>query len=176
MKELEFVEGDMLEKKVKCNFRVMGKKFGKLMKAVAAAVGALSQDAINELSVNGSVQVDVDGQTVEIVREDVEIVSEDIPGWTVANDGALTVALDLEITEELKNEGMAREIVKRIQAYRKSSGLKSQTTSMLSFHTTTICRRPSKPITIISVLRFWPTNWNLAHQNLGKNLILRTSR
>lgn len=124
VKELEFVEGDMLEKKVKCNFRVMGKKFGKLMKAVAAAVGALSQDAINELSVNGSVQVDVDGQTVEIVREDVEIVSEDIPGWTVANDGALTVALDLEITEELKNEGMAREIVKRIQAYRKSSGFK----------------------------------------------------
>lgn len=122
VKELEFLEGDMLEKKVKCNFRVMGKKFGKLMKAVAAAVGALSQDAINELSVNGSVQVDVDGQTVEIVREDVEIVSEDIPGWTVANDGALTVALDLEITEELKNEGMAREIVKRIQAYRKSSG------------------------------------------------------
>lgn len=122
VKELEFVEGDMLEKKVKCNFRVMGKKFGKLMKAVAAAVGALSQDAINELSVNGSVQVDVDGQIVEIVREDVEIVSEDIPGWTVANDGALTVALDLEITEELKNEGMAREIVKRIQAYRKSSG------------------------------------------------------
>lgn len=122
VKELEFVEGDMLEKKVKCNFRVMGKKFGKLMKAVAAAVGALSQDAINELSVNGSVQVDVDGQTVEIVREDVEIVSEDIPGWTVANDGALTVALDLEITEELKNEGMAREIVKRIQTYRKSSG------------------------------------------------------
>lgn len=122
VKELEFVEGDMLEKKVKCNFRVMGKKFGKLMKAVAAAVGALSQDAINELSLNGSVQVDVDGQTVEIVREDVEIVSEDIPGWTVANDGALTVALDLEITEELKNEGMAREIVKRIQAYRKSSG------------------------------------------------------
>lgn len=122
VKELEFVEGDMLEKKVKCNFRVMGKKFGKLMKAVAAAVGALSQDAINELSVNGSVQVDVDGQTVEIVREDVEIVSEDIPEWTVANDGALTVALDLEITEELKNEGMAREIVKRIQAYRKSSG------------------------------------------------------
>lgn len=122
VKELEFVEGDMIEKKVKCNFRVMGKKFGKLMKAVAAAVGALSQDAINELSVNGSVQVDVDGQTVEIVREDVEIVSEDIPGWTVANDGALTVALDLEITEELKNEGMAREIVKRIQAYRKSSG------------------------------------------------------
>lgn len=122
VKELEFVEGDMLEKKVKCNFRVMGKKFGKLMKAVAATVGALSQDAINELSVNGSVQVDVDGQTVEIVREDVEIVSEDIPGWTVANDGALTVALDLEITEELKNEGMAREIVKRIQAYRKISG------------------------------------------------------
>ena len=122
VKELEFVEGDMLEKKVKCNFRVMGKKFGKLMKAVAAAVGALSQDAINELSVNGSVQVDVDGQSVEIVREDVEIVSEDIPGWTVANDGALIVALDLEITEELKNEGMAREIVKRIQAYRKSSG------------------------------------------------------
>ena len=122
VKELEFVEGDMLEKKVKCNFRVMGKKFGKLMKSVAAAVGAMSQDAINALSVNGCVNVDVDGQMVEIMREDVEIVSEDIPGWTVANDGTLTVALDLEITEDLKNEGMAREIVKRVQAYRKNSG------------------------------------------------------
>lgn len=122
VKELQFVEGDMLEKKVKCNFRVMGKKFGKLMKSVANAVGTLSQEAINELASKGFVSIEVEGKKVEIEREDVEIVSEDIPGWTVANDGALTVALDLEISESLKREGMAREIVKRIQTYRKNSG------------------------------------------------------
>lgn len=122
VKTLEFVEGDMLEKKVKCNFRVMGKKFGKLMKAVAAVVTALPQADITLLESAGSIQVEVEGQQLIIERDDVEIVSEDIPGWTVATDGSLTVALDLQITEALKREGMAREIVKRIQAYRKAAG------------------------------------------------------
>ena len=122
VKTLEFVEGDMLEKKVKCNFRVMGKKFGKLMKAVAAVVTALPQADIASLESAGSIQIEVEGQQLTIERDDVEIVSEDIPGWTVATDGSLTVALDLEITESLKREGMAREIVKRIQAYRKAAG------------------------------------------------------
>lgn len=122
VKTLEFVEGDMLEKKVKCNFRVMGKKFGKLMKAVAAATDALQQADINVLETQGALKLTVEGQDIEIAREDVEIMSEDIPGWTVANEGSLTVALDLEITPELRQEGMAREIVKRVQAHRKSSG------------------------------------------------------
>ncbi len=122
VKELEFVEGDMLEKKVKCNFRVMGKKFGKMMKAVADKVSSLTQAEINELDAKGTYTVNLDGQDLLIERDDVEIVSEDIPGWTVANEGTLTVALDLEISESLKREGMAREVVKRIQTFRKESG------------------------------------------------------
>ncbi len=122
VKELEFVEGDMLEKKVKCNFRVMGKKFGKLMKSVAAAVATLSQQEIGELETAGSLHLKVDGESLTVEREDVDIVSEDVPGWTVANDGTLTVALDLQLTDALRQEGMAREIVKRIQTFRKESG------------------------------------------------------
>ena len=122
VKELEFVEGSMLEKTVKCNFRVMGKKFGKMMKAVAAAVGALSQEQIAELETAGKLTLNVDGNEALIERDDVEIVSEDIPGWTVANEGALTVALDLEVSESLRREGLAREIIKRVQTYRKESG------------------------------------------------------
>lgn len=122
VKELKFVDGGMLEKTVKCNFRVMGKKFGKLMKGVASAVGAMSQDDIARLEAEGRIDLSVDGTTVTVERADVDIVSEDIPGWGVANEGNLTVALDVTLTDELRNEGMAREIVKRIQAHRKESG------------------------------------------------------
>ena len=123
VKELEFVEGaGILVKKVKCNFRTMGKKFGKLMKDVNAAVTALSQEQIAELE-QGTLDVTLaNGETVTIEAADVEIYSEDIPGWTVANDGALTVALDITVTDELRNEGIARELVKRIQNLRKESG------------------------------------------------------
>lgn len=122
VKELEFVEGNMLEKKVKCNFRIMGKKFGKLMKAVSAVVTEMSQAQIAELETVGRVELSVEEAPVVIEREDVEIVTDEIPGWTVANEGVLTVALDLTITDALKCEGLAREIVKRIQTYRKESG------------------------------------------------------
>lgn len=122
VKTIDFVEGQMLEKKVKCNFRVMGKKFGKLMKAVNEVVTAISQDQIAELEKNGTLTVVVEGVSCLIERNDVEIISEDMPGWSVANEGALTVALDITITEELRNEGVAREIVKRVQAFRKESG------------------------------------------------------
>ena len=122
VKELRFVEGSMLEKKVKCNFRVMGKKFGKLMKAVSAAVAELTQAEIATLETEGTISLMVEGSPAVVEREDVEIVSEDIPGWTVANEGALTVALDLEITDDLRREGLAREVVKRVQTYRKESG------------------------------------------------------
>ena len=122
VKEIEFVQGDMLVKKVKCNFRVMGKKYGKLMKGVAAAMSALSNNEIGCLEADGKYDIEVEGQTLTVELADVEIVSEDIPGWTVASDGNLTVALDLTIDESLRRQGMARELVKRIQAYRKQAG------------------------------------------------------
>lgn len=122
VKELRFVDANMLEKKVKCNFRVMGKKFGKLMKSVNAVVTSMSQEKINKLDNEGQITLEVEGNTVVIERADVEIISEDVPGWTVANDGEVTVALDLDITPELKAEGLAREVVKRIQMFRKDSG------------------------------------------------------
>lgn len=122
VKEIEFVDGaGMLVKKVKCNFRTMGKKFGKQMKAVAAAVVAMSQEQIVMLE-KGNVTLNIEGNDVLIELEDVEIYSEDIPGWSVTNSGTLTVALDLTITEELRLEGMAREIIRSIQQMRKDSG------------------------------------------------------
>ena len=123
VKELKFVEGQgILVKKVKCNFRTMGKKFGKLMKGVAAAMDQLSQEQIAELESHGNLGIMVDGQNINVEAADVEIISEDIPGWLVANEGALTVALEVELTDALRNEGMARELINRVQNMRKDSG------------------------------------------------------
>ena len=124
VKELTFAEGNgILVKKVKCNFRVMGKKFGKLMKSVAANMSALSQDEIAQLEKDGHIDLNIDGQTATVDAADVEIISEDIPGWLVSNEGNLTVALEVELTPELKKEGMARELINRIQNLRKDNGL-----------------------------------------------------
>ena len=125
VKDIKFVDGaaGVLVKKVKCDFKKMGPKFGKQMKAVAAAVAEMSQDAIAELEKNGSYTLQLDGTDVLVEATDVEIFSEDIPGWLVANEGKLTVALDVTVTEELRREGIARELVNRIQNIRKSSGL-----------------------------------------------------
>ena len=123
VKELKFVEDDLLKKSVKCNFRVMGKKFGSLMKAVAAAVGKISPAQIAQLEGQGACTLDIEGgQAVTIERDGVEIISQDMPGWSVVSEGALTVALDINLTPELLCEGLAREIVKRIQTHRKDSG------------------------------------------------------
>ena len=124
VKELEFVDAKgMLVKKVKCNFRTMGKKFGKLMKDVNTVVSALSQEQISELESQQHLNVTLSqGETVTVDAEDVEIYSEDIPGWSVANEGTLTVALDLTITEDLRLEGVARELIRSIQTMRKESG------------------------------------------------------
>ena len=124
VKELKFVEGNgILVKKVKCNFRVMGKKFGKLMKGVAAQMSALTQEQIASLEAQGNIALVVDGQNVTVDAADVDIISEDIPGWLVSNEGNLTVALEVELTDDLKKEGMARELINRIQNLRKESGL-----------------------------------------------------
>ena len=124
IKEIDFVEGasDILVKKVKCNFKIMGKKFGPLMKQVAAAVANLDQAQIGELEANGKLTLDLNGTPAEIEAGEVEIFSEDIPGWVVANEGTLTVALDTVVTDELRREGIARELVSKIQNIRKSSG------------------------------------------------------
>ena len=125
VKEIKFVDGaaGVLVKKVKCDFKKLGPKFGKQMKAVAAEVGNLSQEAIAELEKNGAYTLRLpDGSEAVIETSDVDIFSEDIPGWLVANEGRLTVALEVTITEELRREGIARELVNRIQNLRKSSG------------------------------------------------------
>ena len=124
VKEIHFEEGasGILVKKVKCDFKKLGPKFGKQMKAVAAAVAEMSQEAIAELEKNGRYTFVLDGAEAVVEAADVEIFSEDIPGWLVANEGTLTVALEVTVTEELKCEGIARELVNRIQNIRKSSG------------------------------------------------------
>ena len=122
VKELRFVEGSgVLVKKVKCNFRTMGKKFGKLMKGIAAAMSALEQEQIADLEKNGNIALNVDGNDVVVEAADVEIISEDIPGWLVSNEGNLTVALEVELNDELRREGMARELINRIQNLRKEN-------------------------------------------------------
>ncbi|MBQ2361810.1 MAG: isoleucine--tRNA ligase, partial [Prevotella sp.] len=124
VKEVRFVEGNgMLVKKVKCNFRTMGKKFGKLMKGIAAYMNNISQEEIATLENTGALTLNIEGQEVVVDKEDVEIFSDDIPGWLVANEGNLTVALEIELTDELRNEGMARELINRIQKIRKETGL-----------------------------------------------------
>ena len=124
VKEVKFEEGasGILVKKVKCDFKKLGPKFGKQMKAVAAAVAEMSQEAIAELEKTGKYAFTLDGGEAVVEAADVEIFSEDIPGWLVANEGTLTVALEVTVTEELKREGIARELVNRIQNIRKSSG------------------------------------------------------
>jgi len=124
VKEIKFVDetAGVLVKKVKCDFKKLGPKFGKQMKAVAALVAEMSQEAIAELERNGKYTLMIDGNEAILEASDVEIFSEDIPGWLVANEGKLTVALEVTITEELRREGIARELVNRIQNIRKSSG------------------------------------------------------
>lgn len=122
VKQIEFVEGQVVKKTLKPKFNVMGKKFGKLTKEAAAAVAALGQESIAELE-NGSTAIVVAGTTYTIVREDVDIIAEDMPGWSVTSDGLLTVALDITVTPELYREGQARDIVRNVQNLRKSTGL-----------------------------------------------------
>ena len=124
VKELKFVEGSgILVKKVRCNFRTMGKKFGKLMKGIAAQMAEISQEDITKLEEQGSLDLTVENTPVTVEAADVEIISEDIPGWLVSNEGNLTVALEVEISDELRKEGMARELINRIQNLRKDAGL-----------------------------------------------------
>ena len=123
VKAVEYVGGDALSKTIKPNFRVLGKKVGKDMKAAAAAITDLDAGAIQTLEHTGELTIDLAGAPYTLVREDVEIAARDIPGWSIASEGKLTVALDLTVTPELEREGLARELVNRLQNLRKDSGL-----------------------------------------------------
>ena len=122
VKNFKFVDNEagVLVKRVKPDFKKLGPKFGKTMKAVAATITSMSQQDIASLEKNGNITLNVDGNDAVIEAIDVEIISEDIPGWLVANEGNITIALDVTITDELKQEGIARDIVNRVQNIRKS--------------------------------------------------------
>lgn len=124
VKDMKFVDNTagILVKRIKPDFKKLGPRYGKIMKALAAAIQQMSQEDINAFEKAGTFTLQVDGQDAVLERTDVEIISEDIPGWLVANEGRLTVALDITVTDELKKEGLARELVNRIQNLRKSSG------------------------------------------------------
>ena len=121
IKGVEFLaqDNDILVKRIKPNFKTLGPRYGKIMKAISAQIQAFSQQQIVALESAGKCDLTVEGQPVEILLSDVEIATQDIPGWVVANEGNLTVALDITVSDELKAEGIARELVNRIQGIRK---------------------------------------------------------
>ena len=124
VKEIELISetSNILVKQIKPNFKTLGPRFGQDMKAVAAAIQALDSKAISEIERNGKLPISVNEKYITLDRSDVEISSQDIEGWLVASDGENTVALDLHVSDELRNEGVARELVNRIQNLRKDSG------------------------------------------------------
>ncbi|MBO4599389.1 MAG: isoleucine--tRNA ligase, partial [Bacteroidales bacterium] len=121
IKDIEFIspDNDILVKRIKPNFKTLGPRYGKIMKAISNEIQAFTQQQINTLEAAGKCDLTIEGQPVEILLSDVEIATQDIPGWVVANEGSLTVALDITVSPELKAEGIARELVNRIQGIRK---------------------------------------------------------
>ena len=124
VKAIELIDdaSGILVKNIKPNFKVLGPRFGRDMKVVANAINAMTAKDISTIENEGEITVDINGKSVTLAPEDVEITSQDIEGWLVASSGSLTVALDVTLTDELKNEGIARELVNRIQNLRKDSG------------------------------------------------------
>ena len=123
VKEVEYLTdaAGIISKKIKANFKTLGPKFGKLMKQISAEIVVFSQDDISRLEKAGSYDLNINGELISLSLEDVEIQTEDIPGWLVASEGGLTIALDINLTEELKQEGIAREFINKIQNIRKDS-------------------------------------------------------
>jgi isoleucyl-tRNA synthetase len=124
VKEIEYITDTtgILVKRIKPNFKTLGPRYGKLMKEVSSAITSMDQEQIARFEKEQSYEIEAGGEGVQLSLEDVEIISEDIPGWLVANEGAITVALDIHVTEKLRQEGIARELVNRIQNIRKDSG------------------------------------------------------
>ncbi|MDE6451156.1 MAG: class I tRNA ligase family protein, partial [Odoribacter sp.] len=123
VKEIEYITDTtgVLVKKIKPNFKTLGPKYGKYMKQISTLVTEMEQSDIFDFEKNGHYSLTIGNDVIELGLEDVEILSEDIPGWLVANEGRLTVALDINVTKELKEEGIARELINRIQNLRKES-------------------------------------------------------
>ncbi|MEY4866876.1 MAG: hypothetical protein RLY64_1130 [Bacteroidota bacterium] len=136
VKALEFMEdtAGVVVKKIKPNFKSLGARMGAKMKVVAGAIAALEQNDIRSLEKTGAFHLFIDGESVSIDLNDVEIISEDIPGWLVAVEGSITVAIDIHISENLRKEGLAREFINRVQNFRKSSGLEVTDRIKLGFH------------------------------------------
>ena len=124
VKEIELIENTtgLITKRIKPNFKTLGPKYGKQMKQIAALVAGFSQDQIAAIEASAETLLDVDGEKITVTPADFEITSEDMPGWLVATEGKLTVALDITITDDLRAEGIARELINRIQNIRKDSG------------------------------------------------------
>ncbi len=128
IKEIEYVDNTagVVVKKVKPNFRKLGQSYGQKMKQLSALISGLSQEEITAYETNGEISLNLDGDTILLKEDDLMVMSEDIPGWSVATEGGLTVALDINVTDELKKEGIARDLVNRIQNLRKDLGLEVQ--------------------------------------------------
>ena len=124
VKEIQLLDdaSGILVKQIKPNFKTLGPRFGKGMGAIAKVIQQFTPDQISVLEKEGTIEVVLDGQNVSLILDDVEITSQDIEGWLVANSNGITVALDIVISPELRNEGIARELVNRIQNIRKDSG------------------------------------------------------
>jgi isoleucyl-tRNA synthetase len=124
VKELQYLTdtSGILVKKIKPNFKELGPRFGKSMKSISAEVAKMNQKDISALERDGVFTLNIPEGPIQIVVKDVDILSEDIPGWLVANEGRFTVALDVTVSEELRNEGIARELINRIQNLRKDAG------------------------------------------------------
>jgi isoleucyl-tRNA synthetase len=123
VKEVEFLidAAGIISKKIKANFKTLGPKYGKLMKQISAEIAGFTQEDISLLERSGSYELSINGEPILLSLEDVEIQTEDVPGWLVASEGGLTIALDINLTEELKQEGIAREFINKIQNIRKDS-------------------------------------------------------
>ncbi len=163
IKEIEYLTdaSDVLVKSIKPNFKTLGPKYGKMMKQIAGAIAKLEQEDIASFEKNGGFDLQIDGETLPLTLEDVEIVSQDIEGWLVANEGALTVALDITITDGLRNEGIARELINRIQNIRKESGF--EVTDKVNIQ---VSAHPKTDDAVMEYKHF------IASQTLGNDVVL----
>lgn len=137
VKEIEYISDDsgVLVKKIKPNFRKLGQEHGAKMKEISALINDFGSDQISQIEGEGKLEIEVQGEKIVLTLEDVEITSEDIPGWLVASEGALTVALDITLTDELRKEGLSRDVVNRVQNLRKDKGLEVQDKIAIEYFT-----------------------------------------
>ena len=174
VKEIEYISdtAGILVKRIKPNFKTLGPRFGKLMKEIGAVINAMEQEQICSLKRNRNMRSRQVVRTILLTLEDVEIISEDIPGWLVANEGTITVALDINITEELRQEGVARELVNRIQNIRKESGFDVTDKINVIIQKHEVIKMPLKYTVNILVHKHlqeqfsWQTGWKVIAANV----------